>query len=487
MGCKRPRGDAIAVALRKNNEIEALAPGDEELTALFDGLGEREEHEAEFLDLRARPPKSNLATDSVSLYLAESGQTPLLNAEEEKLLGGLIEMGNHLCSLEKEWTSEYQRQPSAVDLLFALMERFCQAGLIFDALWRGFKLPPDESVADKALHTDLRRAIDGRIDPGIINRVAKATGASLTEAERSLVQLSLDSRLIPWYMLEKGWRFASVAELEEALESPESRAFLQKHLAEITIWLDHIRENSDRAAEHLVKANLRLVVSIARKNVDRGLIFADLIQEGNIGLIRAVEKFDHRKGYKFSTYATWWIRQAINRAVADQSRTIRFPVHMAESLGKMARVTHTLTQQYGRQPSSEEIAREMGVSPEKVDYLAGSVLRQPTSLDIPIGENGGSEFGEFVEDQKTPSPEQQAFGRMLEEEIRNALGKLPERERRVIELRFGLYNGCERTLEEVGAEIGVTRERARQIEKKAIKKLRHHGRSRRLKGYLEYL
>jgi len=475
------------VALRKNNEVEGLAPGDEELSALLDELGKGEEHESELPDLRAEPPKSNFATDTVSLYLAESGQTPLLNAEEEKFLGSLIELGKHLCSLEREWTSEYQRQPTAVDLLFSMFERFCQAGLIFNALWKGFKLPLGQSVADKALHTDLRREIDGRIDPGLITRVAEATGANLIEAERSLVQLSLDSRLIPWHMLGKSWRFASVAELVEALESPEFRAFLQKHLAEIAIWLDHIRENSDRAAEHLVKANLRLVVSIARKNADRGLTFADLIQEGNIGLIRAVEKFDHRKGYKFSTYATWWIRQAINRAIADQSRTIRFPAHMAESLGKMARVTHGLTQQYGRQPSSEEIAREMGVSPEKVNYLVGSVLRQPTSLDIPIGENESSEFGEFVEDQKTPSPEQQAFGRMLEEEIRNALEKLPERERRVIELRFGLYNGCERTLEEVGAELGVTRERARQIETKAIKKLRQPGRSRRLKGYLEYL
>lgn len=269
------------------------------------------------------------------------------------------------------------------------------------------------------------------------------------------------------------------ARMEEAEDEAE-KAEIQE---EIKAMQKDIDLGSD-AKKRLAEANLRLVVSIAKRYVGRGMLFLDLIQEGNLGLIKAVEKFDYRKGYKFSTYATWWIRQAITRAIADQARTIRIPVHMVETINKLIRVSRQLLQELGREPSPEEIAAEMNMPVERVREIL-KISQEPVSLETPIGEEEDSHLGDFIKDDNVPVPADAAAFTLLKEQLEEVLGTLTEREQKVLTLRFGLEDGRARTLEEVGKEFNVTRERIRQIEAKALRKLRHPSRSRKLKDYLE--
>ncbi len=271
--------------------------------------------------------------------------------------------------------------------------------------------------------------------------------------------------------------------LKERLAETGDEQEKEEIQAEIKVLQLDVDRGSD-AKKRLAEANLRLVVSIAKRYVGRGMLFLDLIQEGNLGLIKAVEKFDYRKGYKFSTYATWWIRQAITRAIADQARTIRIPVHMVETINKLIRVSRQLLQELGREPTPEEIAEEMKMPVERVREIL-KISQEPVSLETPIGEEEDSHLGDFIKDDNVPVPADAATFTLLKEQLEEVLGTLTEREQKVLTLRFGLEDGRARTLEEVGKEFNVTRERIRQIEAKALRKLRHPSRSRKLKDYLE--
>ena len=296
--------------------------------------------------------------------------------------------------------------------------------------------------------------------------------------------LSADEEIVLAQKMEDGIKASELLpSLEESLAEALDETAKQQIQEEIDKQKDIIYFG-DEAKKKLAEANLRLVVSIAKRYVGRGMLFLDLIQEGNLGLIKAVEKFDYRKGYKFSTYATWWIRQAITRAIADQARTIRIPVHMVETINKLIRVSRQLLQELGREPLPEEIAKEMNMPEDRVREIL-KISQEPVSLETPIGEEEDSHLGDFIQDDNVPVPADAAAFTLLKEQLVEVLGTLTEREQKVLKLRFGLEDGRARTLEEVGKEFNVTRERIRQIEAKALRKLRHPSRSRKLKDYLD--
>lgn len=316
----------------------------------------------------------------------------------------------------------------------------------------------DFSASDDDLDVD-------NIDDGVDDDLAKEGSMEIEAIDLSLPKgISIDDP-VRMYLKEIG---------KIPLLKPHEEVELAKRM----------HEGDEIAKQRLVEANLRLVVSIAKRYVGRGMLFLDLIQEGNLGLIKAVEKFDYVKGFKFSTYATWWIRQAITRAIADQARTIRIPVHMVETINKLIRVSRQLLQELGRDPRPEEIAKEMEMSEEKVREIM-KIAQDPVSLETPIGEEEDSHLGDFIPDDDAPAPAEAAAYSLLKEQIEDVLGSLNEREQKVLKLRFGLEDGRARTLEEVGKEFDVTRERIRQIEAKALRKLRHPSRSKKLRDYLD--
>jgi RNA polymerase primary sigma factor len=434
---------------------------------------------------RITPPKRELepSEESLNLYLAEVGKTSLLDVEETKMLSSQIEDGKHLARLEEDWVAEHGAQPSAIDLLLALMERFSGARLLFEALYQYLELPSHGSIAEKASHPELRRAIDGNIDQQLSSAVAKITGASQTEIEKTVIELSLDSRLIPWHIIEEASQKSSLAEFGKVLRLPEFHDKLKAHRSEITRHFEQVRERTRQAANQMIQANLRLVVSVAKGHIDWGVPLPDLIQEGNIGLMQAVQKFDHRRGCKFSTYAIPWIWQAINRAANDQSRIVRLPGHIVDDLTKLARARNSLAQKLGRQPTEKELASETGLLPKKIESLLKLSSSGPVAFETPVGEEG-KQLGDFIADHTIPQPEEQSTASLLREKLSRTLELLTPRERRIIELRFGLDNEYSRTLEEVGTELGLSKERIRQIEKEALAKLRHPSNSRELIGYL---
>ncbi len=413
--------------------------------------------------------------DPVRMYLREIGRVPLLKADREVELAMAMERGEYLLLKRAQLRNDFGEGPDADVLGRAIYHSF-RAGWphvahLYAEIHSGDRLPPKSLCLKRVLPIT-------QVPEGAVKAVCGRFGLSAEELEESL-----RTRTVEWDLLPVAIQNL-LRDTEAWPDDREVDQVFRDQAARLRRRWDEQVEAGNKAKVALTEANLRLVVSVAKKYVGRGMSMLDLIQEGNLGLIRAVEKFQHHKGYKFSTYATWWIRQAITRAIADQARTIRIPVHMVETINRLIRTSRRLQQELGREPTSEEIGAVMELHPDRVREII-KISQEPVSLEMPIGEEEDSNLGDFIEDHKVLAPADAASRQMLKEQMEDVLETLSERERKVLELRFGLEDGRSRTLEEVGREFQVTRERIRQIEAKALRKLRHPSRSKKLKDYLE--
>jgi len=480
-------GDEILAegSLGDEAEVEDVSPIVEEVEEKEEG----EEIVVEETD-ESKPPAApgdyEVIDDSIRMYLQELGRVPLLKAHEEKVLCRKMELGRYVERLKVDHFRKYQKFPLPVDIVIHVVSQLSRGYPVARIVEEHIGMKRSSNVVETIKNPEFRSAIDVVIDPSLIAAIAKGIDKGTAADGEAIVNISINSQLLPRQLLEllardkTPWR-----KLKTLLSSNRFLSQLDSHSSEFKGYFEKVRTEAEASERHLTEANLRLVVSIAKKHIARGMPFLDLIQEGNIGLMRAIEKFQYRRGYKFSTYATWWIRQGITRSIADQSRTIRVPVHMVEAINKILRTMRQLVQEIGHEPSYEEIGGRLDMSPERVEEVMAVFFRQPISLDMPIGEDADSRLGDLVEDRGSLAPAEATSQQLLKEQIDRVLDELTEREKKVLQLRFGLQDGRARTLEEVGKEFSVTRERIRQIEGKALRKLRHPSHSRKLKGYLE--
>lgn len=429
----------------------------------------------------------DLYEDPIRLYLKEIGKVSLLTANEERLLAGKVEDGRGLNKIENQCREEPDEYAFEVSVFIALLRKIISAYPVIKAIYRNLRLGPVPGFCKTILNPELRKALDGVVDMTFVDEISSDCGRTPAEIWHEITEISIHSRLLPARAYELIGDSMSWSELESVLSEPVNPKLLKKFSTITVPFKAHcrsVKREADKSARHLIEANLRLVVSIAKKYSLRHMPILDLIQEGNIGLVRAVDKFEYRRGFKFSTYATWWIRQAVTRAIADQARTIRIPVHMVENINKLLKTRRQMTQENGCEPNLDQIAIAMEITTEKVTEIM-KLTRVPLSLETPVGEEEDSHLGDFIEDKLAMPPNEAAAMGLLRAQINEVLSELTDRERKVISLRFGLEDDRARTLEEVGQEFNLTRERIRQIEAKALRKLRHPSRSRKLKDYLE--
>ncbi|MDD5312032.1 MAG: RNA polymerase sigma factor RpoD [Dehalococcoidia bacterium] len=429
----------------------------------------------------------DLFDDPVRMYLREIGKVSLLTAREERFLASKIEEAKHLARIESYCLDNPNGADFEINIILCLLRRLIAAHPTVDVIYEKLGLQNGRSFKKGILNPEFREAVDGVIDQEIIEGIAADCSKTAPETWLELIEISAFSRLIPLKVYDIIGEKTTWKELESLVKEPVDKKFIRKLepvIEQFVVYSRGVKNEAEKSEKHLIEANLRLVVSIAKKYSLCHMPILDLIQEGNIGLVRAVDKFEYRRGYKFSTYATWWIRQAITRAIADQARTIRIPVHMIENINRLLKVKRNMNQETGCEPTTEEIAAAMELPVEKVTEIM-KLTRLPLSLETPVGEEEDSHLGDFIEDKIATPPNEAATRGLLKEQINEVLSELTDRERRVILLRFGLEDDRARTLEEVGREFQVTRERIRQIEAKALRKLRHPSRSRRLKDYLE--